>query len=163
MYQHSFQISLNAWLWSAVFHTRDLIWTEVFFPLLCNNFHHISSHIMQTEIYYSCNYLVITLKGYIISEMSLFFFQFWCIIIQNYALWVMNGFRPKVILIKLQCSLSPENGLLLCHIPCYVLIVWLFNEVCMSLTEMSRLDFLILEIYSYITVTYTSSINTYLK
>lgn len=30
VYQHSFQISLNAWLWSAVFHTRDLSWTEVF-------------------------------------------------------------------------------------------------------------------------------------
>ena len=23
------QISVNAWLWSAVFHTRDLLWTEV--------------------------------------------------------------------------------------------------------------------------------------
>lgn len=25
------QISVNAWLWSTVFHTRDLLWTEVRF------------------------------------------------------------------------------------------------------------------------------------
>ena len=54
----------------------------------------------------------------------------------NYA----GFFRPTIILIKLQCTLFPENGLLLCHIPRYVLIVCLFNEVCMSLREMSRLE-----------------------